>query len=66
MVTVKLISNSCIVILITVLFQCVTKSWITLAIIFVVLCLIGTFYIAIFVPESALWLFSNEMFEESR
>jgi hypothetical protein len=53
-------------ILITVLFQFGTKHWHTIAYIAITLCLVGTLFVTIFVPESAEFLHSKQKYEESR
>mmetsp|Transcript_15978 Transcript_15978/g.24777 ORF Transcript_15978/g.24777 Transcript_15978/m.24777 type:complete len:263 (-) Transcript_15978:889-1677(-) len=62
----RMLSGSIIIIIITFLFQFVTKSWLVLCLTFVILCLIGVTYVLIFVPESPLFLFGKRRFDESR
>lgn len=64
--TIKLFAGSLTVILITVLIQFATRHYKDLLIAFIVLCIIGTLYILIFVPEAPLWLFSMGRFRDTR
>jgi hypothetical protein len=47
-----MISANVTIILITLIFQFGTKHWTYIAIWIIILCLIGTIYVIIFVPES--------------
>lgn len=65
-VFVKLFWGSFVIIIFTFEFQFLTKNYRIIAIQFLVLCIIGTFYILILVPESPVFYFDKERYSESR
>lgn len=58
----KLLLGSAIIIIYVLIFEFGTKKWLHIAAVFVVIQFFSTTYIAIYVPESPLWLFGNNLY----
>jgi len=61
-----MLASFIIIIIYTAIFQFGTKNWLLVASIFLVLEFVATAYIAIFVPESSLFLYGSGKYKESR
>jgi MFS family permease len=65
-VFIKMMTVTAWIILMTAIFQFGTKHWLIVAAIFITLCVIGTIYVVISVPESSEYLHGKERYDEAR